>query len=249
MYVIHIQAAIIFDLDDQIVLSLGEKLQQAQRSYNATIQFLNVPTGAPPEAPRLLFLTPTFNVNIGLNRIDVFISIPDHIKSNIDSCLNYCFNTTIDLSKALFGNVISYNWCGIITTINFPDKNKGQPSLKIVEKLLPYITKIDTKGRELASLNFQIGFKEPPYFKTITLAGYDHVQIQVPVSQHEMPQRLEMNKAMITESGISILVDINNIPQEPKGSFEEDFSNVIEKNKLSSKSILDEFNIGEVINA
>jgi hypothetical protein len=248
MYVISTQVAIIFDLDNQIVLSLGEKLKQAQKSYNANIQFLNVPTGAPPEAPRLLFLTPTFNLNIGLNRIDIFISIPDHIKSNIDLCLNYCFNTTIGLSRMLFNNVIRYNWCGIITTINFPDKNKLQPSLKVIEKLLPYIIKIDPKDRELASLNFQIGFKEPPYFKNITLNGYDQFQIQFPMNQKEVSHQMEMNDEMITESGISILVDINNIPQYPKGSFEKDFQNIIEKNKISSQSILEDLNIGGIIN-
>jgi hypothetical protein len=237
-----------FDLDNQIVLTLGERLKQAQKDYNANIQFLNIPAEAPPEAPRLLFLTQNFKVNIGLNRIDIFISVPNHIKINIDSCLDYCFNTTVGLSRILFEDSIKYNWCGIITAMNFPDKDRLQPSLKVVEKILPHITKIDVKDCDIASLNFQIGFKEPPYFKNISLAGYDIFQMQF--AQNNKPcAQTRMEDATISESGISIMVDINNIPQEFPKMFEEDFFNVIEKNKTVSKSVLDDLNIREVIYA
>ena len=153
MTVENVQVAIIFDLDNHIVFTLGERLKQAQKDYNANLQLLNVPAGAPPEAPRLLFSTPTFNLNIGLNRMDIFIFIPDHVKSNVDTCLNYCYITTIGLAKIFLRDAIKYHWCGVITSLNYPDKDKIRPSLKVVEKLLPYITKIDTKGRELATLN------------------------------------------------------------------------------------------------
>jgi hypothetical protein len=181
--------------------------------------------------------------------LDVFISIPNQINSSIDSCSNYCFNTVTGLSKTLFKDAIKYDWCGIITAINFPDKSGLQPSLKVVEKLMPYITKIDAKGRELASLNFQIGFKESSYFKNITLSGYDCLQVRFPPNKKEISDRIEIDDTEISESGISILVDINNIPQNPKNSLEIDFSNVMEKNKSASISILDELNINEVINA
>jgi hypothetical protein len=245
MTVENVQVAIIFDLDNQIVFTLGERLKQAQKDYNANLQLLNVPAGALPEAPRLLFLTPTFNLYIGLNRMDVFISIPDHIKSNIDVCLDYCYNITIGLAEILLRDTIKYNWCGVITTLNYPDKDKIRPSLKVVEKLLPYITKIDTKGRKLATLNLQIGFKEPPFFKNITFSGYDQFQIQFPTK----PQQIRMEDTDVIESGVSILVDINNIPQEQKGTFEGDFSSIVEKSKDSSKSILGELNLGGVLNA
>jgi hypothetical protein len=249
MTVENVQVAIIFNLDNQIVFTLGEKLKQAQKGYNANLQLLNVPAGALPEAPRRLFLTPTFNLYIGLNRMDVFISIPDHIKSNIDACLDYCYNTTIGLAEILLRGAIKYNWCGVITTLNYPDKDKIRPSLKVVEKLLPYITKIDTKGRELATLNLQIGFKEPPFFKNITFSGYDRFQIQFLANQNTIPQQIKMEDTDVIESGVSVLVDINNIPQEQKGTFEGDFSSVVEKSKDSSKSILGELNLGGVLNA
>jgi hypothetical protein len=246
MYVTNIQVAITFDLDNQIILTLGERLKQAQKNYNAEIQILNIPSAAPPEAPRLLFLAQSLKVNIGLNRIDIFISIPNHIKTNIDACLSYCFNATIGLSKILLNDAIKYNWCGIITGMNFPDKNRLQPSLKVVERILPYISRVDTKNHELASLNFQIGFKEPPYFKNITLTGYDIFKLQSPRNNEVYPQ-LNMTDMEIAESGISILVDINNIPQNQKKMFEDDLFNIIEKNKSTSKSVLDDLNISEVM--
>jgi hypothetical protein len=249
MNVMNVQVAIIFELDNQIVFTLGERLKQAQRSYNAQLQLLNVPSGALPEAPRLLFLAPTFSVHIGLNRMDIFISIPDQVKFSIDSCLDYCYTTSLVFAELLFRDVLKYDWCGVITTLNYPDKDKLQPFLKTVEKIMPYIIKIDSKGRDIASFNLQIGFKEPPFFKNITLNGYEQIQIQIPVDGNIMPQQIKMNEAAVEESGISILVDINNSPQEPKGSFADDFSRVIQKNKDSSKSILDELNLGGILDA
>jgi hypothetical protein len=243
MNVSSIQAAITFDLDVQIVFTLGERLKQAQNDYKATLQLLNVPEGVPPEAPRIMLSASNFRVHIGFNRADIFISVPDHINSNIDSCLDYCYSTTIGLYKMLLNSVTKYSWCGVITTLNYPCKNKTQPSIKALENLVPCITKIDVKGRELASLNFQIGFKEPPYFKHISLDGYEVSQVQFPFPaiQGISPQE------KIEESGISIFLDINNILQEPKGSFEDDFSGIIEKNKNSSKSVIDELNLRGVI--
>jgi hypothetical protein len=249
MNVMNVQVAIVFELDTQIVFTLGERLKQAQRSYNARLQLLNVPPEAPPEAPRLLFLTPAFNVNIGLNRMDMFIFVPDQVKSNIDACLDYCYKTTVVFVQMLFRETLQYSWCGVITTLNYPDKDNLRPSLKAVEKVLPYITKIDTHGRDIASFNFQIGFQEPPYFKNITLHGYDQIKIQVAVDGTPKIQQIKPEDSDIEESGISILVDINNIPQKPKGVFIDDFSDVVEKNKGSAKSILAELNLGGIIDA
>jgi hypothetical protein len=247
MNVMSVQAAIIFELDNQIVFTLGEWLKQAQKSYNAQLQLLNVPSGAPPEAPRLLFSAPTFSAHIGLNRMDIFISIPDQVKSSIDSCLDYCYKTSIVFAQLLFSDALKYDWCGIITTLNYPNRDKPQPSLKNVEKIMPYITKIDSKGRDIASFNLHIGFKEPPFFKNITLNGYEQIQIQIPADGNAMLRQININEAAVEESGVSILVDINNIPQDPKGAFEDDFSHVIQKNKDSSKSILDELNLGGIL--
>ena len=58
-----------------------------------------------------------------------------------------------------------------------------------------------------------------------------------------------MEDTDVIESGVSILVDINNIPQEQKGTFENDFSSIVEKSKDSSKSILGELNLGGILNA
>jgi hypothetical protein len=249
MDVLNVQVAIVFELDTQIVFTLGERLKQAQKSYSATLQLLNVPPQAPPEAPRLLFLAPAFNANIGLNRMDMMIFIPDQVKSNIDSCLDYCYKTTTVFAHLLLNEALKYQWCGVITTLNYPAKDGVRPSIKTIERILPYITKIDSHGRDIASFNFQIGFKEPPYFKNITLHGYDLVNMQFPVGENSMLQQIKPEEADIEESGISILVDINNIPQKRKGLFIDDFSGVIEKNKSSAKSILAELNLGGIIDA
>jgi hypothetical protein len=134
MYLINIQVALVFKTDDQIIFTLGERLKEAKNKYTATLQLLNVPNGAPPEAPRLLFMTQTFNLNISLNRVDIFITPPDQIKSNINACLNYVLTTINSLYDLLLKNFVKYDWCGIILNLSYPEKT--QPSIKAYVSLL-----------------------------------------------------------------------------------------------------------------
>nr|AGS51653.1 hypothetical protein [uncultured bacterium contig00026] len=246
MYLLNIQVALIFELDEQIIFTLGERLKEAQKKYIANLQLLNVPNGVPPEAPRLLFMASNFNLNISLNRVDIFITPPDQIKTNINACLNYALTTINSLYNLLLKNVVKYNWCGIILNLNYPEKI--QPSIKAMVKIAPYILKTDSKGREMASLNLQIGFKEPPYFKNITIFGYDQYQLAIPTPNVQNPNQ-DIQNTPIEESGITILLDINNKPQSDKNSFENDFSNLIKKIEISYMSLLDELNLEGVINA
>jgi hypothetical protein len=245
MYLSNIQVALVFDLDDKIIFTLGERLKEAQKKYVANLQLLNVPNGAPHEAPRLLFMTQSFNLNISLNRADIFINVPEQIKSNLNACLNYSYNVVNNLYALLFANSVKYNWCGIILNLCFPSEQ--QPSLKAIEKIAPYIIKIDSDGREMASFNLQIGFREPPYFKNITINGYEQSQLKIPTPQEQTYQQINFNDAEIVEAGISIILDVNNIPQINKIAFEGDFADIIKKMESSYTSLLDELNISGMI--
>jgi hypothetical protein len=247
MYINNVQVAIIFTQDNEIVLTLGERLKRLKSDYNANFQQLNVPAGAPPEAPRLLLLSSNFNLNIALNRMDMFINIPDQINTDMDACLDYCYKTVDDLAEILISNNLIYNWCGIIISLNYPEKNITRSS-NVVGKLLPNILKIDTRGREIASFNFQVGYKEMPFFKNITLSGYNRYHIDFPAGLKNQNYQVKVSDTMIDESGISILLDINNMPQKPKYDFKKDFKEIIEKSKESSKTILDELNLKGIIN-
>ena len=248
MYLSNIQVALIFDLDDKIIFTLGERLKDAQVKYGANMQILNVPNGAPHEAPRLLFMTQTFNLNISLNRADIYINIPEQIKSNMKACLNYSHNVVNNLYALLFMNLVNYDWCGIVLNLSFPSEEKT--SLKAVEKIAPHIIKIDSNGREMASFNMQIGFKEPPYYKNITINGYDQFKLIFPSLQEPNNKQINFNEAEIEEAGISIILDINNIPQDNKKTFENDIADIFVKIENSYISLLDELNItGRIQNA
>jgi len=246
MYVSNIQVALIFELDDKIIFTLGEKLKLAQKDYNANVQILNVPYGAPPEAPRILFLSPTLNINISLNRADIFITLPNQIKSNISSCLNYSYTSVISIYNLLLKGLIKYNWYGIILNLSYPVNT--QSSLKAIEKIAPYIVKIDSNNREMASFNLQIGFKEPPYYKNVSVSGYDQYQFEFPSQQEQPTQQINLQDAKISETGINIILDINNIPQSEKNTFEKDFSNMVKKVEDSCFSLLNELNLSGVLN-
>jgi len=116
-----VQVAVGYNLDNEIVFTLGNQLKHLQNDFKARLQMLCTPKGAPPEAPRILILTNSFVINIGLNRIDIIMNIPKHINTQFDQILNFCYNTIEGISDYLIDDYVTYKWTGIIANVRYPD--------------------------------------------------------------------------------------------------------------------------------
>ena len=241
MKVSFFQTAVVFKQNNDIVFTVGERLKALQQEYNANLQLLNIPQAAPPEAPRVLLISPVFSINIALNRLDIMLNIPDQIKKNQDSAFGLLSGIVEKVNKMLINDYCHYEWCGVIANLEFPNQSSQKPSVKIIEGIFGDLVSINRKNRELASFSLQYGFKEHGFFKNTTISGYDlyNLKLHPAVSQQE----INLDKEQIFESGVSINIDINNRPSAEKGTFLHDFQQITEELKISIGEALYECNL------
>lgn len=237
-----------FNIDRDIILSIGTKIKSIQKNFNAKIQMLNVPTAVPPDAPRLIIVIENFVINVSLNRFEYAVEIPPHINSNINSSLNYVSAKIENIYKYLVVDNDSYNWSGVVATLEFPSKDKNK-SIDLMVPIFDRIIGIDRRGHDLASFQLQFGFHEEGIFRNFTLSGYETFNLQL-VNPNNSDIVLFENKldSEIIESGISVIVDINNRPQKNHNDAFSEFEKILSDLQSAVKDIPNILNLGGIVN-
>lgn len=241
MRIATFQVVLVFKQDDEIIFSIGDKLKALQAELKAKLQLLNIPQGAPPEAPRVILYSPLVSINIGLNRLDIVVNVPTQIQNNRDSSFGLLGELIDQIHNALIKDTLVYDWCGLILNTEFPSKKDVKPSLKIIESLFADLVKIDHSPNDLAAFQLQYGFKENGFYRNVTISGYDTYDIQIP--ENMLNQAIDLSKVTVRESGITIVLDINNKPTEPRVDFLNDIKLVQNEVIKSIDKVLYESNL------
>lgn len=230
MKIIQLQASINFKLEKDILLSVGNNIQKMQKDIKVNVQILNSPKAAPPEAPRIVIFSPNAIINICLNKYDIIIKIPKQIENSISSSLDYAKNVISVLIPFLVHDNLQYLWTGIIL---FTEKAFDKKNVKSIELITPYFEKlinIDRKSRKLSSFQLQFGFEENDLYKNFTISGYDKINVEIPKNIiGDGSITIELQKAKISESGLQIIVDVNNKTMKNIVGIEKDFINLIQE--------------------
>lgn len=247
MKVERIQIVLEYKLDNLIVMTLGPRIKTFQEEFKVRIQELNIPQGSPPNAPRIMLSREDYIVNIGLNRADLFLTIPSQINNDFNQLLAYSYDLVEKLYTLLFEDAVEYEWVGVVTNILIPNTDiKKRKAVKILEPVFDDLININRKGRKLASFNLQYGFEENDFYKNYTINGYESININVPpipVNGKTQQIQLKVTDDNIDESGISINIDINNRNSKVKHGFMNDYSRVMDELKGSKTSFTDETSI------
>jgi hypothetical protein len=228
MKYVQIQAAINFQLENDILLSVGNNIKKMQKDIKVNVQILNSPKAAPPEAPRIVIFSPNAIINICLNRYDIIINIPNHIDKLLTSVLDYAKNVISEFIPYLTHENFKYTWTGIVVNSEaaFPQKNS-----KSIELLTPYFDKlinINRNDRKLSSFQLQYGFEENEFYKNFNISGYDKFNFEIPGNLiANEPIRIDLQNTDILESGIQIIIDINNKTMKNNAGIEKDFITLI----------------------
>ena len=232
MRVSRAQTVVGFARDDEILLTAGKYLQKLSSELGVSIPKITVPPAAPPEAPRVIVPGSTILMQLGLNRAEFFTQPPDHVASDFDSATDFVLQAANRFLLDLM-TVVGYEWVGVVSTINFPTNTAATlmaAAISVSDKLV----NVPRKGRELSHFNLQIGFKEDPFYVTYSTRGYE---IRTGAVPGPAPWSIDVSKVPVSETGIEILLDVNNKPQQAKQGLKADLLGIINQQKTRFRTL------------
>ena len=245
MNIAQIQFACEFAKDDSIILTLGHSIKELRQKRHASIRILNTPKQLPPEIPRLLVTYNTLSLNVGLNRYDVFLFVPDHINKNLNASLTFVENTIKDLLPYIVFEDFSYKWIGLVANLEYPSPNKDTRALKVVEPIFDKLLNIARNARDLATFQIQFGFLESDYYKNYTVGGYDKTVVDLSsVQSQPVSTTISPN---VSEAGISVAIDINNKPDLKKTDLTRDLKRMLDEFRLTYNGLAQTLNLKGVL--
>ena len=228
MRVDQFRYAIEFDTHPDIVLELGSALNALRKEHGARVQFLNVPTAAPPPAPRVVVNTENALIHIGQNRYEAVMRLPQHIQSSLSSTCDFARRVVDDDLYYLFMEDLGYRWLGLVASLQYPTAGPGTRAVDAIRPVFDRLVHIDRAGMDLASFQLQYGVSQAPFFKNYTIAGYERVNLPPKLNANvDIPLEINVTPDIITESGVGITVDFNNKPAVDMGSIEDDFADLL----------------------
>lgn len=239
MRIESIQVAIVFKRQDDILYLLGQEIVEFQKRFQAQKQLTNLPESSPPEIPRLAILAPSFVVNISLTRIDILATIPPNVSTDCKMSLNFMYKIVEDVQELLVNGKIEYQWMGIVIHTEFSRKDITNNPLVAVEPVYDKILNINRNNRSLATFNLQFGFSEAPFYINYFIGSYEKVNVifNNPIQPGSVID-IEKGKKEVSDTGISINIDVNNRLQTSEKNMERDFISLIRKSEALLETVV-----------
>jgi hypothetical protein len=248
MKIVQIHAAINFKIEPDILLSVGNNIKKLQKEVKVNVQILNVPKASPPETPRIVIFSPNAIINICLSRYDIIVKIPKQIEDNIDSSLDYAKNVITKFIPFLIHENFQYLWTGIVINSEKAFDIKNSKSIELMTPFYDKLINIDRNNMKLSSFQLQFGFEENNLYKNYTISGYDKINIAIPGNIiGESSITIDLQKAKISESGLQVIVDVNNRTNINVLGIDQDFINLLHEVSNTYKLLPNTLNIEGLI--
>ncbi len=237
----RIQIASAFELNKQILLDSGQGILRLQKKLNGKFLQLNVPDFAPPDTPRAIIRGADTLINIAHNRIDIICSPPKHVEAELSSSINFAYQRAIQAIDTLSSETTKYEWSGMVLAIDYPSSSGEKNPLLNVTPVFDKIIGVQRAGRPLCSFQLQFGFVENGLNKNYTIAGYQTREVHLPQPPPMMKRFiLDLTDTPVKESGVQLVLDVNNKPTQEKIGPKADLDAIIEAlNAMHLNSIND----------
>jgi hypothetical protein len=246
MKVASVQAVSAVQEDRQFILANGQRVLELARKLKGKLSQLNVPEIAPPEVPRLLIQRPDFVASISFSRVDLTIRPPEHVAGNYDSAMEFAERTATPVIEELVHPERGYEWSGVVVELEFPRPGANVPAAARAAPLFDRLVRLERRGRELASFQLQFGFAEGDYFVNATIEGYETRQVDLATRPAEPGTvRIDLAKQPISESGIGLIVDINNKPARTHQSAVNDVADLMRQHRARLPGLLSDLGLEE----
>lgn len=235
-----------FALDTEITLTCGKELKFLEKELKGNLVLPSVPDSAPPEAPRAIIRSSDSIIAIGWNRFELNATPPKHIKDNYVGCLEFLKNRTIQVVKLLIGLVREYEWSGLIVKCHYPFEN---PESNMILSVFDKLINTNRNERPLSAFRLQFGYREGDYNRIYNLARYELRNINLVI--HPQPgqkvMKFDMAKFPITESGLEINIDINNMTSAKGRNWDDDLTHLIKEHEETYINLGKELNLEGII--
>jgi hypothetical protein len=211
-----------FHTDTGAPFKLGSSLTEIADKNRAQITSLTVPAAAPPNMPRCMLQSQQSVILVTLDRVQLSVVPPDHIRDSLDEVIVY-LNAEKErlLSPLTSHSWMNEEWCGVVITAVFPLSLSSASSA--AAKAAAHLTSfpLDADG-DLKTFQLQIGTNVEGYYRSFTIAGYELRTAEFQMEIMPGPNFIELNEenSTVEETGIQFSVDINNRPRagRPKNS-------------------------------
>jgi hypothetical protein len=249
MKVVSFQIVIEFELDEQIILSLGPQLKELQEILNGRLTILNTPPFAPPPLPRALIKGADTLLTISLDRFEIRTTPLQHIMHNYESCVKFVKSRIESIFKILRIEDLKYKSLGAISNIQYPSDKHDIPVIKALEPIFDRLINIPRNERDLASFGFLFGFMENDLFINYNISGYELRNIQIIATpQHEQKIiTIDATKYPVMESGIEVKIDINNKRRKDNKAPIEDVNLILDESVNKHHSLGKELNLEDFL--
>lgn len=212
----NIQIANSFSLNELLYHSAVSVLKEAESTLNGSTSITNVPDDAPPVVPRVVLRSDDCVLQISQERIQLVVYLPDQVSSNLDKAIKFAREKYKSWTRETTDKLnFQYTWTGVIGELEFP--NPGSPVTTVDKVTAPVFDKMlsffNRKNDPVCTLDLNFGVTRSNKYINYRVKGYEtrHGVIEVPPGG---PNRLNLNAKdfQLEESGITVIVDVNNKP-------------------------------------
>lgn len=239
-----------FKPEAQASLKLGSVVAEVAQANGAQVNQLGVPSQAPPHFPRVMIGMQNSMLQVAEDRVQLSVTLPDHIAESLDEVLALTHREIERVLKpALDQPWMTEAWAGVVLNLSFPAH--GLSMTQAATQAASSLVNLEWSKDHLETFQLQIGKKVDGYFRTVTISGYEKrdISIELEVSEKSGSKRIEVTEenSKVTESGIGVVLDINNRASSPRPLNSVGLFDVLKVAREAVGQLPIDLNLGEVL--
>ena len=243
MRVERIEIVSAFTRDEAVLLKHGPQINALAQRLRGTVSTLNAPDRSPPELPRLVVRFEDSLLQVGFNRYQIVMEPPKHVSGSYDDAIEYARNRVRPILKDLT-NSGAYEWTGIVVECVFPqDLSRFRSGNQAVHPVFSRLTTLDWPEDELASFDLRLGLRRNGYFRSYVISGYEIRELQFMTPPGVTRVAIDTTQGRVTETGYSIVLDVNNRPLQSKAGPITDLEAGLREHAAAYSSLSDDLNL------
>jgi hypothetical protein len=195
-------------------LKLGSLLSAIAEANGTQLRQLNLPPIAPHGIPRVVVPVDGAVLHVGLDRVQLSLNPPEHIRASLDEVFEYAEHEIARLLEPISSESwMQKRWAGVIVSAAIPT---GVASLsEAAKQAAEGIVTLDLPGT-MKTFQLQVGSEDGGLNKTFTISGYETRTAEIQLLEGESAVEINDSNSVVDEAGVRIVVDINNRPH-PSG--------------------------------